>query len=93
MQEYAHQTDAGASLIDIRTTSFATGLQLVREAKFVMSAPLQLAKIIEREGLVIRPARHGMPKRRAGLHLRKSAMEYKSIQAVLDFFDESELEF
>ena len=29
--------------IDIRTSSFATGLQLVKDGGFVMSAPLQLA--------------------------------------------------
>ena len=91
IQEYSLPKGANSSLIDIRTTSFATGLQLVSEAKCVMSAPLQLAKIIEKEGLVIRPASHGMPKRRAGVHLRKSSMEYSSIQAVLEFFEEKEL--
>ena len=93
IQEYSLPKGANSSLIDIRTTSFATGLQLVSEARCVMSAPLQLAKIIEREGLVVRPARQGMPKRRAGVHLRKSAMEFTSIQAVLEFFEVTELGF
>lgn len=74
------------SLIDIRTTSFATGLQLVGEGQCVMSAPLQLTRIVEKEGLVIRPARGGMPRRKAGLHLRKSTMGYRCIQTVIDHF-------
>ena len=80
------------SLIDIRTTSFATGLQLVGEGRFVMSAPLQLASIVEREGLVIRPARGGMPQRKAGLHLRKSTMGYQCIQAVIEHFERLPIE-
>lgn len=74
------------SIIDIRTTSFATGLQLVGEGQCVMSAPLQLARIVEKEGLVIRPARGGMPRRKAGLHLRKSTMGYRCMQTVIDHF-------
>jgi len=74
------------SLVDIRTTSFATGLQLVGEGQFVMSAPLQLARIVEKEGLIIRPARGGMPRRKAGLHLRKSTMGYGCIQTVIEHF-------
>ncbi len=74
------------SLIDIRTTSFATGLQLVGEGQFVMSAPLQLASVVEKEGLVIRPALGGMPRRKAGLHIRKSTMGYKCIQTVIEHF-------
>lgn len=80
------------SLIDIRTTSFATGLQLVSEGQFVMSAPLQLASIVEKEGLVIRPARGGMPRRKAGLHVRKSSMGYRCIQTVIDHFERLQLE-
>lgn len=81
------------SLIDIRTTSFATGLQLVGEGQFVMSAPLQLAGIVEKEGLVIRPARGGMPQRKAGLHLRKSTMGYRCIQTVIGHFERLQIEF
>lgn len=80
------------SIIDIRTTSFATGLQLVGEGNFVMSAPLQLASIVEKEGLVIRPARGGMPRRKAGLHLRKSAMGFQCIQAVIEYFKRPQFE-
>jgi DNA-binding transcriptional LysR family regulator len=77
--------------IDVHTTSFATGLELVRQGNFVMSAPLQLAPIIEREGLVIRPTLQGMPRRQAGIHLRKSALGYAAIQSLLDFFGDEDL--
>ncbi len=77
-------------MIDVHTTSFATGLELVRQDNFVMSAPLQLAPIIQREGLVIRPTIHGMPRRQAGIHLRKSSLGYPAIQSLLGFFDDVE---
>ena len=73
-----------APSVDIRTTSFMTGLQLVTQGDFVMSAPLQLAAIIEKEGLVIRPAVHGSPRREAGAHLRKSTLGFGVVQALLD---------
>jgi len=84
--KYSVPEDEQESLIDIRTTSFATGLQLVSEGQFVMSAPLQLANVVEKEGLVIRPARGGMPRRKAGLHIRKSTMGYRCIQTVIEYF-------
>ncbi len=86
--QYTVPKGSNDTLIDIRTTSFATGLQLVQTGKFVMSAPLQLARVVERENLVIRPSRAGMPKRSAGLHLRRSALDFSAIKAVSGFFEE-----
>ena len=80
------------SLVEVRTTSFATGLQLVATGQFVMSAPLQLAKVIKKEGLIIRPARSGMPLRKAGLHLRKSSLGYLSIQRLIEYMVNIEFE-
>ncbi len=79
---------ARRELMDIRTASFATGLQLVKEGPFIMSAPLQLAARVEREELIIKPSRQGMPKRGAGLHFRKSASAFGAIRASLEFFEE-----
>ncbi|MEX3007110.1 LysR family transcriptional regulator [Hoeflea sp. TYP-13] len=87
IRKYCVPKAAIAPTIDVRTTSFATGLQLVRQGNFVMSAPLQLARRIESEGLVIRPNLNGLPQRRAGIHIRKSAVGYGSIQAILEYFD------
>lgn len=78
-----------APTIDVHTRSFATGLQLVQQGDFVMSAPLQLAQKIQSEGLVIHPTLQGMPRRQAGIHVRKSALGFGAIQAILDFFDEA----
>jgi len=78
--------------IDVRTTSFAAGLQLVKEGGFVMSAPLQLASRVESEGLIIRPTRQGMPRRNAGVHVRKSSLGYGAVQTVLSFFEKGEFE-
>lgn len=69
--------------VKVRTTSFTTGLQMVAQGNFVMSAPLQLASNIEAQGLVIRPALKRMKKRGAGLHLRKSSMGFAAIQLLL----------
>lgn len=69
---------------DVRTSSFATGLHLVVQGGFVMSAPLQLSSIVEKEGLTIRPVRHRMPKRKAGLHLRRSSANVGAVKAVVD---------
>lgn len=89
--QYSLPTGAQDSLIEIRTTSFVAGLQLVDAGPFVMSAPLQLARLIEKEGLVIRRARGGMPRREAGIHLRESSLGYPAIQAVLRFFEEADI--
>ncbi|MBG6144511.1 DNA-binding transcriptional LysR family regulator [Labrenzia sp. EL_142] len=93
IQEHCAPEDAVESIIDIRTTSFATGLQLVKEGGFVMSAPLQLAHRIESEGLMIRPSLHGMPRREAGIYVRKSSLGYNAIQAVLNYFETEDLPF
>lgn len=93
IREYCVPKGAFAPTIDVRTTSFATGLQLVRQGNFVMSAPLQLAPVIEAEGLVIRPTLQGMPRRQAGVHLRKSALGYAAIQTLLGFFDDVDFSF
>lgn len=77
---------ASQDVIDIRTTSFTTGLQLVREGPFIMSAPLQLASRVSDEGLIIRPTTQGLPRRKAGVHLRRSALDYGVMKACLAFF-------
>ncbi|MEO0859402.1 MAG: LysR family transcriptional regulator [Pseudomonadota bacterium] len=77
---------ATQDVIDIRTTSFTTGLQLVREGPFIMSAPLQLAPRVAQEGLIIHPIKQGLPRREAGVHLRRSALDYGVMKACLAFF-------
>lgn len=93
IRKYCVPKSSISPTIDIRTTSFATGLQLVKQGGFVMSAPLQLAKRIESEGLVVRPTLQGMPVRQAGIHLRKSALSFGAIKTVLEFFGETGFEF
>ncbi len=87
IQEYSVPGGLDLPIIDVRTTSFSTGLQLVQRGNFVMSAPLQLASVIEAAGLTIRPFAQGVPKREAGIHVRKSALGYGVIEALLEFFD------
>ena len=55
-----------------------------------MSAPLQLAWVIEAAGLIIKPVIKGMPRRNAGVHVRKSALGYGVIKELLAFFEDFE---
>ena len=92
IEQYTLPKGSKTSLIDIRTTSLATGVQLVKTGKFVMSAPLQLAKVVGKEGLVIRPVIYRMQPRDAGVHVRKSSLEYGAVKTVLSYFDRVRVE-
>ena len=91
IEQYTLPGGADGTLIDIRTTSFATGVQLVKSGSFVMSAPLQLGDTVKRDGLVILPLRGGMPKREAGIHVRKSMLGYGAIKTVINYFEPARL--
>ena len=86
IERYTLPKGSKSSLITIRTTSFATGVQLVKSGRFVMSAPMQLDRIVSRDDLVIRPVKNGMPRRDAGLYVRKSSLGFGVIGAVRRFF-------
>ncbi|WP_170763270.1 LysR family transcriptional regulator [Ruegeria lacuscaerulensis] len=88
IEKFTLPKGASKSLINIRTTSLATGLQLVKSGIFVMSAPLLLANVVAKEGLVIRPVLHRMEPRDAGIHVRKSSLEYDAIKTVIKYFDQ-----
>lgn len=87
IEQYTLPKGSKRSLIDIRTTSLATGVQLVKTGRFVMSAPLQLANVVKKEGLVIRPVLNRMQPRNAGIHVRRSSQEYGAIKTVLSYFE------
>ena len=87
IEEYTLPKGSKQSLIDIRTTSLATGVQLVKTGRFVMSAPLQLASVVKKEGLIIRPVLHRMQPRSAGVHVRRSSQEYGAIKTIVSYFD------
>ncbi|MCP4384197.1 MAG: LysR family transcriptional regulator [Hyphomicrobiales bacterium] len=88
IERYTLPKGSENSLITIRTTSFATGVQLVKSGRFVMSAPLQLGRIVKKDGLVIRPAQKGMPRRDAGMYVRSSSLGFGAIKAVRRFFED-----
>ena len=86
IEQYTTPKDTEDSLIDIRTTSLASGIQLVKTGHFVMSAPLQLDSIFKKAGLIIRPVQQRMDLRDAGLHVRKSMLGSQVIQHVITYF-------
>ena len=83
-EHYLHRGKSAPN-IDVRTSSFSTGLQHVRHQEFVMSAPIQLSSVIEKEGLVMWRIRDDMPKRQAGLHIRQSGANIAVIQYAVEF--------
>ncbi|MEM8580677.1 MAG: LysR family transcriptional regulator [Pseudomonadota bacterium] len=87
IERYILPKGSESSPITIRTTSFATGAQLVRSGRFVMSAPLQLERFVKKDGLVIRPVKEGMPRRDAGVYVRKSSLGFGAITTVRRFFE------
>ena len=91
IEEYTLPNGSKKSLIDIRTTSLATGVQLVKTGRFVMSAPLQLGRVVKKEGLIIRPVLHRMQPRKAGVHVRRSSQEYGAIKTIVSYFDHIEI--
>ncbi len=86
IEQYTTLKGTEDSLIDIRTTSLASGIQLVKTGHFVMSAPLQLDSIFEKAGLIIRPVEQRMDIRDAGLHIRKGMLGSQVIQNVIRYF-------
>ncbi len=92
IEQYTLPRKSRNSLIDIRTTSLATGMQLVKTGRFVMSAPLQLASYVGKEGLVIRPVLHRMRPRDAGIHVRRSSLDYGAIKAVISYFERVQIQ-
>jgi DNA-binding transcriptional LysR family regulator len=88
IKQYTLPKDSQASFIDIRTTSLASGIQLVQTGHFVMSAPLQLANNFEREGLIIKPVKERMELREAGIYVRKSTLESYVVQFVIKYMQE-----
>lgn len=92
IEQYTLPKGSKKSLIDIRTTSLTTGVQLVKSGRFVMSAPLQLAKVVKKDGLVIRPVLHRIQPRDAGVHVRTSSLEYGAVKTVMSYFDRVEIQ-
>lgn len=70
--------------VRVRSASFVTGLEMVSQGNFVMSAPLQLESVINAHGLEIRPVVGGMQKRTAGVHVRRSSLGYPAINMLLE---------
>ncbi len=91
IEEYTLPKGSKKSLVDIRTTSLATGVQLVKTGRFIMSAPLQLGRVVKKEGLIIRPVLHRMQPRNAGVHVRRSSQEYGAIKTIISYFDHVEI--
>lgn len=78
--------DAGLGHLRIvaRSTSFATALELVRELRAKMSAPLQLAHKVEPAGLKAIPTRPPGSRFLSGAYVRHSSLDKPAIAFLID---------
>jgi len=88
LNDYFQQHQMGLPHIVVRTASFATGLDLVRESGLVMMAPMQLASTIEKAGLRMLTANPTISKLTSGAYLRPSSLHFPVVKRFLDLLSE-----
>ena len=66
------------------TGSFSTGMALVAESDYLMSAPTQLAALLERFGLQILDAFEPLSKFKTGIWIRPSSMRFAAVQRFIE---------
>lgn len=81
---YFQRNSLGTPNIAVRTASFATGLGLVREAGFVMLAPIQLETVIQAAGLKIVAADPPISNLTSGAYVRPSSLGFPAIRDFLN---------
>ena len=80
---FAEQGQGGPNVV-ARSTSFATGLSLVREVGLKMVAPLQLASLAAPSGFRAIPTTTPMSRLAAGAYLRNSSLRIPVVQALIE---------
>ena len=72
LNHYFFEHNLGTPKVTLRTSSFSTGLEMVRYGSVVMMAPLQLKPFVQSFGLEIRPVDPPISQRKAGIYVRPS---------------------
>lgn len=75
-------------VICVRTSSFANGMDLVRQRGFAMIAPIQLSAKITDFGLVALPTDPLITQLPAGAYMRSSSVSYGAITRFVDLVEE-----
>ena len=71
--------------IAVQTSSIATGFEIVRRGNYFMTAPLQLAEIVESAGLTIRAPSRSFWSFPSGMWVRRTSLQYPVVQFVIDY--------
>lgn len=72
LNHYFFEHSLGTPSVTLRTSSFSTGLEMVRYGNSVMMAPLQLKPFVQSFGLEIRAVDPPISQRKAGVYVRPS---------------------
>lgn len=81
---YFARNGLGTPEIAASTSSFATGLDLVRQAGLVMMAPIQLESVVEAAGLQVVSADPPLTRLPAGAYVRQSSLGNPAIELFLE---------
>lgn len=81
---YFSQHDLGAPKITLRTSSFSTGLEMVRSGDVAMMAPLQLKPFVSSLGLKITAVDPPISRRKAGIYVRPSSIGIGAIDRFIE---------
>lgn len=73
--------------ICVRTSSFANGLDMVRQGGFAMIVPIQLSARVREFGLVALPAEPPITRLPAGAYMRSSSAGYRAITRFIDLVE------
>ena len=86
--EYFSRNNLGVPDIAVRTTSFTTGLKLVKTGNFVMMAPVQLASVIRSMGLEIHPTTPSINHLNAGAYLKPMTADVPAVSRFIELLQE-----
>ena len=89
--EYFSRNNLGAPNIDVRTTSFTMGLNLVRTGHFAMMAPIQLAPLVCSMGLEMHSIKPTINRLEAGVYMKPVSAEIPAISRFVELLN-AELE-
>lgn len=84
LREYCTVHKLGTPKIIARSTSFATALDLTRELRAKMMAPLQLARNVEAAGLTALPTDPPISRVSTGAYIRQSSLNVPAIACLLE---------
>ena len=84
LNHYFFEHSLGTPKVTLRTSSFSTGIEMVRHGATVMMAPLQLRTYVHSFGLEVRPVDPPISQRKAGIYTRPSLVGLGVINRLIE---------